>query len=115
VADRAEFGVETIGLDLPALTGAFGRRLHDAGIPCTPERSERFARGLSLVRPVSRRQLYWTARAVFVSDPGQVGAFDRVFAATFGSGGYERSELTDEDDVRTVPAPPDERPSSERS
>jgi uncharacterized protein with von Willebrand factor type A (vWA) domain len=33
---------------------------------------------------MSRRRLYWTARSVFVSDPAQVAAFDRVFAEVFG-------------------------------
>ena len=64
------FGVETITLDLPPLVGALSRRLHDRGVPVTPGHSAEFARALTLVRPVSRRRLYWTARAVFVSDPG---------------------------------------------
>ena len=78
------FGVETIELDLPPLAGALSRRLHDAGVPVTPARSADFARALALVRPISRRRLYWTARAVLVSDPTQVKAFDAVFFAVFG-------------------------------
>ena len=35
---------------------------------------------------MSRRRLYWTARSVFVSDPAQVPAFERVFAEVFGRG-----------------------------
>jgi uncharacterized protein len=73
-----------IHLDLPALVGAFARRLHDAGLPLTPARSADMARALALVEPVSRRRLYWTARAVVVTDPTQVKAFDAVFAAVFG-------------------------------
>jgi uncharacterized protein with von Willebrand factor type A (vWA) domain len=56
--------VETVWLDLPATVGAFARRLHDAGIPLTPARSADLAHALDLVRPVSRRRLYWTARAI---------------------------------------------------
>jgi uncharacterized protein len=78
------FGVETIVLDLPALSGSFARRLHDAGVPVTPERSARFASSLALVRPVSRRRLYFTARAVFVAERGHLAAFNRVFAEVFG-------------------------------
>jgi len=78
------FTVRTIDLDLPALAGAFARRLHEAGVPVTSERAARFAEALALVRPVSRRRLYWTARAVFLSDPAQARAFDAVFAAVFG-------------------------------
>jgi uncharacterized protein with von Willebrand factor type A (vWA) domain len=77
------FSVRTLQLDLPALAGAFGRRLHDAGVPVTPERTARFARALALVEPIRRRRLYWTARTVFVTDQSQVRAFDRVFASVF--------------------------------
>ena len=79
------FGVETIELDLPPLAAGLARRLHDAGLPMTPDRAAAFARALDVVRPVSRRRLYWTARAVFVSDQAQVKAFDRVFAEVFGA------------------------------
>ncbi len=43
MGDRA-FGVETVELDLPALAGAFSRRLREAGVPSTPERASNFAR-----------------------------------------------------------------------
>ncbi len=97
------FEVETIVLDLPPLAGALSRRLHDAGVPTTPARAADLARALELVRPMTRRRLYWTARAVFVSDPAHVAAFDAVFAAVFG--GAPRDEA----------APPDERPASGRT
>jgi uncharacterized protein len=77
------FGVETIELDLPPLVAELGRRLRDAGLPVTPVRSADLARALTLVRPVSRRRLYWTARAVYVTDPSQVPAFDAVFFSVF--------------------------------
>ena len=77
--------VETVELDLAPLVAAFGRRLHEAGVPVTAERSSRLASALTLTRPVSRTRLYWTARAVMVSDHAQVGAFDREFFAVFGS------------------------------
>jgi uncharacterized protein len=89
--------VETVWLDLPATVGAFARRLHDAGLPMTPARSADLARALALVKPISRRRLYWTARAVVVTDPTQVKAFDAVFAAVFGP-----HEVTSPD----RPAPP---------
>ncbi len=90
------FRLEDIVLDLPAVTAAFARRLHEAGVPVTPERAVGFARALHLVRPVSRRRLYWTARGVFVSDPAHVAAFDAVFRDVFGTGsaptiGHERA------------------------
>jgi uncharacterized protein with von Willebrand factor type A (vWA) domain len=108
---NAVFGVETIDLDLPPLVGALSRRLHDAGVPITPGRSADFARALTLVRPITRRRLYWTTRAVFVSDPAQVKAFDAVFFSVFGSRA-EREDL-DLEDAQTVASPPDDRPKSD--
>lgn len=105
------FEVETIELDLPALAGAFGRRLHDAGVPVTAERSARFAAALRLVRPESRRRLYWTARAIFVSDQSQLGAFDAAFLDVFGAGEGTAIELPD--DLKTQPTAADERERSQ--
>ena len=79
------FRVRTLGLDLPATTSAFARRLHDAGVPVTAERAAWFAHALTAVEPVSRRRLYWTARGVFVTETAQVQVFDAVFASVFGS------------------------------
>ena len=62
------FTVRTIHLDLPALAGAFSRRLREAGVPITAERGANFAHALALVKPITRRRLYWAARAVLVSD-----------------------------------------------
>jgi hypothetical protein len=72
-------------LDLPAVATALGQRLRAAGVPVTPERSARFARALTLVPPVTRPGLYWTARTVFVSSQAELPIFDRVFAAVFDS------------------------------
>jgi uncharacterized protein with von Willebrand factor type A (vWA) domain len=85
VTPAPAFGVETIHLDLPPLVGALSTRLRAAGVPVTPERAAGFARALDVVRPISRQRLYWTARAVFVSDEAHAGAFDAVFRATFGA------------------------------
>ena len=105
------FEVETIELDLPPLVGAFTQRLHLAGLQVTPARTADLARALALVRPVSRRRLYWTARAVLVSDPTQVAAFDRVFFSIFG--GPDRSPPFSSDDPLTTATPADERPAPE--
>jgi uncharacterized protein with von Willebrand factor type A (vWA) domain len=79
------------------------RRLHDAGVPVTPARSADFARALTLTRPVARRRLYWTARAVFVTDPSQVAAFDRVFREVFGTTLPRDPGDTSSDDPATSP------------
>ena len=106
-----EFGVETIHLDLPPLAGSLGQRLRDAGVPVTPERSADFARALTLVRPNSRRRLYWTARSVFVSDRSHAEAFDAVFRSVFG--GSAEPERAEPDELETVAAPPDDRPQAD--
>jgi uncharacterized protein with von Willebrand factor type A (vWA) domain len=103
--------VETIALDLPALAGAFGRRLHEAGVPVTPERAARFADALALARPIARRRLYWTARAVFVSDATQVKAFDAVFREVFGS--QLAPSALEPDHVQPAPSPPERLPADE--
>jgi len=108
--DRAAFAVETIELDLPALASAFSRRLHEAGLPVSVERTTSFTRALTLTRPIARRRLYWTARAVFVSDPAQVKAFDRVFREVFGGG--PRAEEPPAEARPTAQATDDERPTS---
>jgi uncharacterized protein len=107
VTDRPAFGVETIELDLPPLVAALSRRLRDAGVPVTPGSSVDFAAALTLVRPISRRRLYWTARAVFVSDPAQVDAFDVVFFSVFG----RRREAEDDDSENIATRPADWRTS----
>ena len=102
-APETAFGVETIELDLPPFAGAFSRRLHDAGVPMTPARSADLARAIALVRPVSRRRLYFTARAVAVTDRTHVAAFDAVFRSIFGTGA--RGDAFESDDVLTVVTP----------
>ncbi len=107
------FGVETIELDLPSLAGALSRRLRDAGVPMTPERAADFARALALVRPMTRRRLYWTARAVFVSDQSHAKVFDAVFRSIFG--GPAPTERVHPEGAPTVAAPADERPTSDHA
>ncbi len=107
-----DFGLETLQLDLPPLAGALSRRLHDAGVPMTPERPADFARALTLVRPLTRRRLYWTARGVFVSDRAHVEPFDAVFFSIFGD--PARDDSFDPGDERTASAPPDDRPHADR-
>ena len=84
-----------------------GQRLRDAGVPVTPERSAGFTRALTLVRPNSRRSLYWAARSVFVSDRSHAEAFDVVFRSVFG--GSAEPERAESDELETVAAPPDDR------
>ncbi len=95
-------------LDLPPLVSAFSRRLHDAGLPVTAERSAQLARALTLTEPVSRRRLYFVMRAVTVTERAQRTTFDRVFAEVFGVGAdVVRADELPEDSRRVVA--PDDR------
>jgi uncharacterized protein len=107
------FTVETVVLDLPAFAGGFARRLHDAGVPVTAERAAGLAQALALVKPISRRRLYWTARGALLTARGQVGAFDRVFTEVFGAGTTAEREL-EPDKLRRVDTEREERAKSER-
>ncbi|QGN48595.1 VWA domain-containing protein [Micromonospora sp. WMMC415] len=70
--------------DLALLVARFGAALHAAGLPVGPDRSERFARAVLLVRPTTTRALYWCATATLVGDRGDLPVFDRVFDLVFG-------------------------------
>lgn len=72
-----------LAIDLPAMAATFGHRLHEADLPVTPAQSQQFALSLALTRPTSLRRLYFTARAVFVTEPEQTATFDRVFEEVF--------------------------------
>jgi uncharacterized protein len=86
------------------LAATLADRLHRAGVPAGPDRAARFARVLALLPPTDTGRLYWAARLSFVADRAQLPAFDRVFAAVFGSG-------LDPADSRGDPtAPPPARP-----
>jgi uncharacterized protein with von Willebrand factor type A (vWA) domain len=85
--DDGLFRLETMQLDLPALVGAFSQRLHDGGVSVTPAQSGQYVRALQLTQPASRRELYFTTRAIFVTDVHHVAPFDRVFVEVFGSRG----------------------------
>jgi len=109
------FGVETIGLDLPPLAVEFAARLKRAGVPVGVERSTGFAHALTLVRPISRTRLYWTARSTFVTERSQVPAFNAVFAEVFGFGQTGEDESVPPPSAATTQAPDDEREATDRT
>jgi uncharacterized protein with von Willebrand factor type A (vWA) domain len=111
VVDDGVFRVETIDLDLPALVSAFSQRCHEAGLPVTPERAANLASALALMKPEGRRDLYWTARALFVTGPLQVPIFDKVFFEIFGTSDLPND--FDPDDVITIDKQADEAPTPE--
>jgi hypothetical protein len=70
--------------DVAATAAAFGVALHSAGLPVGPDRCERLARAVTVMNASSLADLRACALATMVSDPSQLPAFDRVFAALFG-------------------------------
>ncbi len=98
-SEQRDFRVETLQLDLPAVAGAFSQRLHEEGVPVTPVQSANYATALTLVKPESRRRLYWTTRSIFVTAVQQLPAFNRVFDEIFVNLAEEEQEDEDEPDA----------------
>ena len=74
-------------VDVAAVAGRFGRLLHDAGLPVSPDTSGRLAAALVLAPPATVNELYWLARVTLVSEHSHLAVFDRVFTAVFGGDG----------------------------
>ncbi|HKE75956.1 MAG TPA: VWA domain-containing protein [Acidimicrobiales bacterium] len=70
-------------VDMAEVVAAFGRLLHAAGVPVTPERSGRFAAALALVRPGRLDEIYWAGRVTLLTGWADIDAYDRVFGHVF--------------------------------
>jgi uncharacterized protein with von Willebrand factor type A (vWA) domain len=90
-------GVSPEGLspDYAALAALLAAALRSAGLPAGPDRSERLAGALTVMRARTIAQLHACALATMVSGPSQVDTFERVFNEMFGSGpdGPRRPEV----------------------
>jgi len=71
--------------DYAALAAGLADALRTAGLPAGPDRSERLAVALTVMRATTIAQLRACALATLVSGPGQVDAFERVFGEMFGA------------------------------
>jgi uncharacterized protein with von Willebrand factor type A (vWA) domain len=82
--------------DYAALAAALATALHTAGLPVGPDRSERLAAALTVMRATTIAELHACALATMVSGPSQIDAFERVFTEMFGAGlpGTRRPEVT---------------------
>jgi len=81
--------------DYAALAAALATALHTAGLPVGPDRSERLAAALAVMRATTIAELRACALATMVSGPSQLDAFERVFNEMFGAGlPRTRSEVT---------------------
>jgi uncharacterized protein len=82
--------------DYAALAAALSTALRTAGLPAGPDRSERLAGALTVMRATTIGQLHACALATMVSAPNQIEAFERIFNEMFGSAlaGPRRPEVT---------------------
>lgn len=71
------------GARLAGIAAALGYRLHEAGLPVTPERSRQFARAVALAEPTSLQELYWLGRATLLTSHDQQETYDRIFREVF--------------------------------
>src|ERR1700760_1227117 len=69
--------------DYAALAAALATALRTAGLPAGPDRSERLAGALTVMRATTVAELHACALATMVSGPAQVDAFERVFNEMF--------------------------------
>ena len=73
--------------DYAALAAVLATALRSAGLPAGPDRSERLAGALTVMRATTLAELRACALATMVSGPAQLDIFDRVFNQLFGAGG----------------------------
>jgi len=73
--------------DYAALAAVLAAALRSAGLPAGPDRSERLAGALTVMRATTLAELHACALATMVSGPAQVDVFERVFRQLFGADG----------------------------
>jgi len=73
------------GVDLAAFAAALVVRLRDAGVLVSASGAAHFVQALGYLVPRTRSAVYWAARLTLVNRMEDLGAFDAVFAAAFGS------------------------------
>lgn len=70
-------------IELAGIAAAFGHRLHESGVPVTPQQSARFASAVVIAQPKKIDELYWLGRVTLLTGHDQVGTYDRVFRHIF--------------------------------
>lgn len=96
--------------DLAVVTAGFGRLLHAAGLPVSPERSGRFAQAIACASPATVDEIYWIGRITLIAEHAHVEVFDRVFAQVFQG----VVDVADGRGDTNEPAPPHTRPGRDR-
>lgn len=96
-------------VDLAEVISAFGQLLHAAGLPVTPERSGRFARAVTLARPVTVDEVYWAGRVTLLTGHDQLATYDAVFDQVFRGLIDEAGHRGDSRQPSPPAIPPDRR------
>lgn len=73
------------GVDLAAFAAALVARLRSAGVSVSASGQTSFVQALRQLVPDTTSALYWAARLTLVNRMEDLGGFDAVFAAVFGS------------------------------
>src|ERR1700732_602204 len=73
------------GVDLAAFAAALVARLRGAGVLVSANGQAGFVQALRRLVPDTTSALYWAARLTLVNRMEDLGAFDAVFAAVFGT------------------------------
>ena len=97
-------------IELAAVAAAFGHRLHDSGVPVTPQQSARFGSAALLAQPKEIDELYWLGRVTLLTGHDQVGTYDRVFRHIF-QGLIDIAEMGGQQSVQSTSSmqPPGDR------
>ena len=97
-------------IELAAVAAAFGHRLHDNGVPVTPQQSARFGSAVLLAQPKEIDELYWLGRVTLLTGHDQVGTYDRVFRHIF-QGLIDIAEMGGQQSVQSTSSlqPPGDR------
>jgi uncharacterized protein with von Willebrand factor type A (vWA) domain len=69
--------------DVAGLASVFGAALRTAGIPAGPDRAQRLAEALTVMRASSLAEFRACALTTMIADPAHLSAFDRAFAEFF--------------------------------
>ena len=72
---------ESVARTLEQLAVDFGRRLREGGIRLPVDSVITFARGLSVITPLSSSAIYWTGRVCLIRRREDVATYDRAFVA----------------------------------
>ncbi|MGO8938679.1 MAG: vWA domain-containing protein [Mycobacterium sp.] len=91
------------GVDLAAFAAALVARLRSGGVLVSASDQAIFVQALQHLVPHTTSELYWAARLTLVNRSEDLGSFDEVFAAVFGS--IQPGDTRSPESVLPIPGP----------